>query len=247
MNERHQAILEIITHKKKVSVNELSQLTNVSVVTIRHDLSQLEQQNYIKRSHGFAELLVRDTLDERMQINFIAKQKLARFALNFIQDGDAIFIEGGSTNSLLARELINFKKEIVVITVCTYIASLLKGADFNVVLLGGLVQSKSETVVGPLTRSCIGLTHFNKVFIGIDGYHTNYGFTGRDMLRAEVINCVLEKGATNIVIADSSKFGQIYSYPLSSNKINHVITNGNLSPEISQNLSAQHIVLYNVD
>jgi len=51
MNKRHQIILELINNKKKISVNELAELTNVSLVTIRNDLSILEQQNYVKRSH----------------------------------------------------------------------------------------------------------------------------------------------------------------------------------------------------
>ena len=60
MNKRHQIILELINSKKKISVNELAVLTNVSLVTIRNDLSILEQQNYVKRTHGFAEILDRD-------------------------------------------------------------------------------------------------------------------------------------------------------------------------------------------
>ena len=48
MNKRHQIILELINNRKKISVNELSELTKVSLVTIRNDLSILEQQNYVK-------------------------------------------------------------------------------------------------------------------------------------------------------------------------------------------------------
>lgn len=241
MNHRHQLILETINNKRKVSVNELAELTGVSVVTIRNDLSLLEQQSYVKRSHGFAELLDRDAMSDRMELNYSLKLRLAKFASSLVEDGDAIFIEGGSTNSLLARELLSFKGELVVITVCTYIASLLKDAPFDVILLGGLLQTKSESVVGSLTRSCIGLTHFNKAFLGIDGYSEETGFTGRDMLRADVINCVLQKGANNIVIADSSKFGQVYSYPLQSEHVDHIITDSALNQQMQQALLKQQI------
>lgn len=243
MNNRHQIILELISKNKKMSVTDLSSITGVSVVTIRHDLSYLEQQSYIKRSHGFAELLDRDRISDRMQVNFSLKKKLAGHALSLISEGDSVFIEGGSSNSLLARELLNFQGEIVVSTVCTYIASLLKDAQFDVILFGGQLQAKSEMVVGPLTRLCINHTHFNKVFLGIDGYHSEVGFTGRDMMRAEVINAVLDKNSYNIVISDSSKFGQIYPYSLHSDKINHIITDHHLSGTMAQQLRQNGITI----
>lgn len=232
MNNRHQTILELISKNKTMRVTELAEATGVSVVTIRHDLSYLEEQSYIKRNHGFAQLLDRDRISDRMQVNFSLKQQLARHAMSLVEDGDSVFIEAGSSNSLLARELLNFQGEIVVITVCTYIASLLKDAHFDVILLGGQLQSKSETVVGSLTRLCINHTHFNKVFLGIDGYHPEVGFTGRDMMRAEVINAVLDKNAYNIVVSDATKFGQIYPYSLHSDKINHIITDQHLSTQM---------------
>lgn len=62
------------------------------------------------------------------------------------------------------------------------------------VLLGGLFQHQSESVVGPLTRLCIEQVHFSKAFIGVDGFHPEMGFTYRDMMRADVVNSVLAKG-----------------------------------------------------
>lgn len=244
MHKRHQKILELINNRQKISVNELSKLTNVSVVTIRNDLSYLEEQNFIKRTHGFAEILDRDVMSERIQLNFSLKQRLAKYALNFIEDGDSIFIEGGSTNALLARELLNFEGEIVVITVCTYIAQLLKEAKFDVILLGGLLQAKSDSVIGPLTRMCITQTHFNKAFLGIDGYHPEMGFTGRDMMRAEVINCVLDKGAQNYVITDSSKFGSVFAYTIAIDKIKHIITDNDLDINFENDIMKKSINVY---
>lgn len=244
MQKRHQKILELINNQQKISVNELSKLTGVSVVTIRNDLSYLEQQNYLKRTHGFAEILDHDVMSDRIKLNFSLKQRLAKYALNFIEDGDSIFIEGGSTNALLARELLNFKGEIIVITVCTYIAELLKDAKFDVILLGGLLQAKSASVIGPLTRMCINHTHFNKAFFGIDGYHPDVGFTGRDMMRAEVINCVLDKGAQNYVITDSSKFGSVFAYTIAVDKIKHVITDNLLDAKFVTDLKKSSINVY---
>jgi DeoR/GlpR family transcriptional regulator of sugar metabolism len=69
-------------------------------------------------------------------------------------------------------------------------------------------------MVGPLTRQYIQQVHFSKAFIGIDGWQPETGFTGRDMMRADVVNAVLEKGSEAIVLSDSSKFSAVHPYPL---------------------------------
>ena len=102
----------------------------------------------------------------------------------------------------------------MLITVSHYIANLLKETDCDVIVLGGMYQKKSETVA--LTRLCIQQVHFNKAFIGIDGFQAETGFTGRDMMRADVVSAVLAKGVENIVLTDSSKFGQIQPNPLAA-------------------------------
>lgn len=96
MNKRHQLILEIISKQKKITVNELSDITGVSVVTIRHDLTVLENEHFIKRGHGYAKILDRDNMEERMNIHFSIKQKLAKYTASFIDSGDSVFIEGAA-------------------------------------------------------------------------------------------------------------------------------------------------------
>ncbi|MFZ1873022.1 MAG: DNA-binding transcriptional regulator YciT, partial [Chania sp.] len=188
-----------------------------------------------------------DDVDARMMSNFILKQKLARYAASLVNDGETIFIESGSTNALLARYLAE-RKHITLITVSHYISHLLKETDCEVIVLGGMYQKKSETVVGPLTRMCIQQVHFSKAFIGVDGYHAETGFTGRDMMRADVVNAVLAKGVENIVLSDSSKFGQIQPNPLDPmSQIGRVITDARLDLDYQHLLKRQGIQLDLVD
>jgi DeoR/GlpR family transcriptional regulator of sugar metabolism len=243
MNDRQKRILELLNHKGRISVTKLAQKTSVSEVTIRNDLTFLENQGYLKRVHGSAITLDSDNVNDRMLLNFPMKQALAQFAASQVQAGDTVFIEGGSANAILARELAS-QSSVTIITVSFYIASLLKDAQCEVVLLGGLLQKKSESVVGPLTRACIQQIHFNKAFVGIDGFHPESGFTGRDMMRTEIINAVLSKGAQNIVISDSSKFGQIHLYGLEpQSAISRLITDDALPNEYERYLSDMNITV----
>ncbi|MBI0274533.1 DeoR/GlpR transcriptional regulator [Hafnia alvei] len=243
MNSRQQAILQYVNDIRRVSVADLARNTGVSEVTIRQDLNLLEKRNYLKRIHGYAVALESDDVDARMMINFTLKQKLAAYAASLVNDGETIFIENGSTNALLARYLAE-RRRVTLVTVSTYIAHLLKETDCDVILMGGLYQKRSETMVGPLTRQCIQQVYFNKAFLGIDGFHPETGFTGRDMMRADIANTVLAKGVENIVLTDSSKFGQINPNPLQpTHAINRVITDYRLSDEYRNHLKMMNIQL----
>lgn len=237
MNDRQQLILQWVNDKQRISVSELSAICQVSEVTIRHDLTQLEQRHYLCRVHGFAVAIQTDDVDTRMMSNFAQKQKLAKCAASLIRDGETVFFESGSSIALLAQYLSD-KKNLTVITVSSYVASLLKSMPCDVVLLGGMYQKTSQTVVGPLTKMCLQQMNFSKAFMGIDGFTLSTGFTGRDMLRADIVNAVVAKGAENIVLTDSSKFGQINLSSLGpSSAFSRVITDDQLPKEFQRQLS----------
>jgi DeoR/GlpR family transcriptional regulator of sugar metabolism len=239
MNTRQQALLQLVTERQRVSVTDLSKALGVSVVTIRQDLNQLETAYFLKRVHGFAVALESDDVDARMMSNFGSKTALALHAASLVKEDETVFIEGGSSNALLAREL-GKRKNQTLITVSSYIAHLLKESECEVILLGGIYQKKSDSLVGPLTRRCLDLVHFSKAFIGIDGYHPDTGFTSRDMMRADIANAVLAKEAEHLVLSDSSKFGQIHPNPIGpGSAISRIITDDSLDPDIKKMLGKQ--------
>lgn len=236
MNSRQQTILQLVIDKGRMSVADLATVTGVSEVTIRQDLNLLEKQSYLRRTHGFAVPLDSEDVETRMMNNFALKRELAKFAASLVRPGETVFIENGSSNALLARELAT-QPDITIITVSSYIAHLLKETPGEVILLGGIYQKKSESMVGPLTRQYIQQVHFGKAFIGIDGWQAETGFTGRDMMRADIVNAVLEKGAEAIVLSDSSKFGAIHPYGLGPmSHFNRVITDDSLAMDKQRQL-----------
>ncbi|HHC4785425.1 TPA: DNA-binding transcriptional regulator YciT [Escherichia albertii] len=248
MNSRQQTILQMVIDQGQVSVTELAKATGVSEVTIRQDLNTLEKLSYLRRAHGFAVSLDSDDVETRMMSNFPLKRQLAEFAASLVQPGETIFIENGSSNALLARTLGEQKKNVTIITVSSYIAHLLKDAPCEVILLGGVYQKKSESMVGPLTRQCIQQVHFSKAFIGIDGWQHETGFTGRDMMRTDVVNAVLEKECEAIILTDSSKFGAVHSYSIGPvEKFNRIITDSNIRASDFMHLERSKLTVHIVD
>ncbi|MEZ0585605.1 DNA-binding transcriptional regulator YciT [Erwinia sp. STN24] len=243
MNVRHQNIIQLVSERGSVSVSELSQITGVSEVTVRQDLNVLEKGGFLRRVHGSAVAPESDDVGARMRTRYAVKKRLAEHAASLVNAGEAVFIEGGSTNALLAREL-SERRDITIITVSHYIAGLLRETGGEVIILGGLYQKSSESVVGPLTRLCIQHLNFHKVFIGIDGWDALTGFTGRNMLRCDVVNALMAKNTHTIALTDSSKFGQIHPYPLApEHPFSHVITDTDLPDTCKEILQAQGLRL----
>jgi len=242
MHPRHSEIIHLVNQHKRVLVAELAVHTGVSEVTIRQDLTQLEKQGYLKRVHGGATALQSDDVGDRMQIRFDIKQKLAQRAADLVVSGETVLIEGGSTNALLARLLAD-RGDVTLITPSAYIAHMLRDSSAELILLGGVYQHQGESLVGPLTRLCIEHTHFSTAFIGIDGFHRDTGFTSRNMMRADVVRAILNKNQRNIILTDSSKFGQIYPTSLEPlDKISVVVTNSG-APEEDLRWLTQHGML----
>ena len=232
MNERHQAIINLLLEKKEVSVNILSEQLGVSGVTIRQDLNALEEQGFIKRVHGGAILNNTDDISTRLVFNYDKKLRIAREAAALVNEGETVLIEAGSTNALLAREIAK-KKGVTIITVNVFIArELRENYDTPVILLGGLYQHQSESLVGKLTKLCIDHVNFHKAFIGVDGFTKEAGFTGKDMMRAEINTYIAENSPQVFVVTDSSKFGKMeLTKYFSPAEVDYVITDDGIPPE----------------
>jgi len=209
LNERQNKILEILGRDNQTSVNELSSKLDVSSVTIRQDLNYLEAEGLLRRVHGGAVLKDGDDLDNRLGKNYEKKLRIAKKLASMVSEGETILIESGSANVLFARELVKIKK-VTIMTTNVYIArQFRKNTEANIVILGGIYQHESETLVGKITKKCIDQVNIHKAFIGIDGYTTEDGFTLRDMFRAEISSHIIQKAKDVFVVSDSSKFGCI--------------------------------------
>ena len=145
--------------------------------------------------------------------------------------GENILIESGSANVLLARELVKIKR-VTIMTTNVYIARQFRNNPMaNIVILGGIYQHDSETLVGKITRMCIDQIHIQKAFIGVDGYTTEDGFTLRDMFRAEISSHIIQKAEDVFVVSDSSKFGNKGLTGICRlQDIQHIATNEDLDP-----------------
>lgn len=209
MNKRHLQILTLISQYKKIEVKNLSELCNVSQVTIRKDLDELERKGLLKREHGFAMVNNEDDLNYRLTFNYEEKYLAAKKALAIINDHETIMIESGSSCAILALEIAKAHRDITIITNSCFIPRYLKDyKDTKVIVLGGEYQGKSEVNVGPLIKHNLKEFFVDKLFIGTDGIDEDMGLTGNDYERCEVVRMMKERAKHLYVLTDLSKYNK---------------------------------------
>lgn len=212
MKKRQEQIMEVLMKEEAISVTELARLLEVSSVTIRKDLNELEQANRLYRSHGKARIINPFTLNrsvsEKEKLAPEQKDAIGREAAKLIERDDSIIIASGTTMHALARNIKPIHR-LTVVTASLQVSVILSQDECNdIIQLGGMLRHSSLSVVGQYSKSILENCSFTKLFIGVDGIDFNYGFTTTDMREAELNQQMMHAAQKVIVLADSSKFGK---------------------------------------
>lgn len=236
--ERKRHILELLQEKDSVSVAELSASFNVSEVTIRKILNELDGYGYLKRTRGGAVSLSTSNSEfeekEKEKTNIDEKKAAAREAYNYIEDGDTIFLDAGSTTLELVRLIKNGnKRNIVIVTNAINIAYEMTDAeDIDLILIGGCVRHRILSCVGSIAERAIEGLYFDKLFLGANSIDIVHGVTTPNIYEAQVKQRMLKSTKEVILISDYSKFGKIsLSKICPVEAINHLITDSKTPEE----------------
>lgn len=183
--ERIYSILEKIKKEGRVKVAELAEIFNVSEVTIRKDLSELEEMGYLKRTFGGAILTqehVKELSVEQKKIDNIEKKEIiAKKSAEFLKDGLDIFLDAGTTALYIAHEIIKFNN-ITVITYDLEIASFLSKYDnIKTYMIGGFIDTKNKLALSIDGYKSLQRMHTDLAFIGTDAFDMNYVYSTNDL------------------------------------------------------------------
>lgn len=233
-SDRHQRILEALADKEIVSVNELSNLLNVTVVTMRTDLNELVKLGKVIRTHGGARLLeekVRNeySFDQRKSLNHSCKNKIGKAALNFVNSNDCILFDASTTVLSMAHELrkrFPDFKDITIIPTGIWTAIELMGYDgINVLLPGGYLRQITGSIIGFPHGDFFNSINIQKAFLGAWGISKDNGLTDTHLLEIELKKSIVKRAKEVTVLVDGSKFNQtgISAYA-ELNEITRVIT-----------------------
>jgi DeoR/GlpR family transcriptional regulator of sugar metabolism len=230
IDERRNKILEMLEKKGKIKVAEMSRIFGISEVTIRLDLTELENRGLLERVHGGAMVTGKAyynmSLNEREKTNKEEKQRIALTAASLIQDGDAVLINSGTTSLYTVRQIKN-KKNITILTNSAVIAQEAGlGNDVNVILLGGNFNSRYSFSYGEDANSQLVKYKADKLILSADGVSYESGITTYHFQEAEIDRKMVERVNRTIVVADYTKIGrESFAYICPIQSIDCLITN----------------------
>jgi len=242
---RYKDIVDILRTDKKVFVSELSQKLSVSEVTIRKDLSRLEEMGVLRRFHSGAVCIEDSIIDvpvkQKLTENMDLKVSVAQKAYSLIQNKTSIVLDAGSTTSQLAR-VIKDRSDLtlkIVTNSLTVGEKLAEVKGIELVLTGGNVRIESQALVGPIALENLRKLHVDVAFIGAMGVSLERGFTSSSIVEAQVKETILGIARKKIIIADHTKLNRFSFAPFASlDQVDMLITDGQASMEEIEKLRA---------
>jgi DeoR family transcriptional regulator, fructose operon transcriptional repressor len=212
--ERYTQIAEIIRNKKRVLVSELAGYFDVSEVTIRKDLTHLEEIGICRRFHSGAVAatetgIVDVPVKHKITIEKVLKQRIARLAVGIVKPKSTILIDAGSTAHLIACFLKGSKNLRVVTNSLMVGSELADETGIEVVLTGGNVRPVSQALVGSIALEIIKKIHVDIAFVGAMGVSLERGFTSPTLAEAQVKEAMVSSARMKVIVADHTKLEQV--------------------------------------
>lgn len=233
VNERQMQILSQLNEIGFVKVANLGKKLNVSAVTIRKDLTYLENQGMLYRTHGGASkhslYAFERHFSEKENLYVEQKKKIASAALSFIHDNDNIVLASGTTIHYLSQLLTDFKR-LTVVTPSLFVALTLCTQDsVNLIQLGGSVRKSSNSVIGSIAEEILKEFSCNTLFLGIDGIDLDFGITTSNDMEAHLNKVMIASSDKVIILTDSSKIGKRSLSKIANlDKVHTIITDASI-------------------
>lgn len=209
--ERRRAIAEQLRTRGGSSVADLEQEFNVSSMTIRRDLQELDRQGLVKRTHGGAVAprlaAHEDSFEQRLRVGVEAKERLAAKAVSLIEPRETVFIDSSSSGYYVARRILADGIHVSVVTNSVPILQLFATTDTPVEVtgVGGVLRRLTLSLVGPAAVRTVREHFADKLFLSVKGLARDGSLTDPDPLECEVKRAMIEHAEESILLLESEK------------------------------------------
>lgn len=213
--ERQEQIMQILKKNKSISVAKLAQLLYVSQPTIRRDLSTLEEQGKVQRTHGG--VVLRKVSDAEIPLMFredqnnVSKKIIAEKAAKLINNGDVIFLDASSTVSYLIPYLEKFQ-DIIVVTNSPKTSIRLGEKNIKNYCTGGQLLMHSIAYVGSEAEKFVANINANLFFFSSRGYTEGGMITDSSEQEVIVKKAMLKNAEKSYYLCDSSKKNKKFAF-----------------------------------
>ena len=244
--ERRGRLLELVRVRSFASLPELAEHLDVSESTVRRDLDQLENEGTARRIHGGVLYTGSSPklphFDANQPVQWEKKKAIAAAAVELIEDGDAILLDGGSTTYEVARLLVG--RPLHVVTNSLPVANLFASdGNSDLVLIGGNICPRSGVARGPYTDRMLSMVRVRKTLFSVAGIHDE-GFFNNDLLLVETERAMMQAANEVIVVADSTKFGrQSLTHLCPLQAVQHLVVDSGITDQWSEKVRAAGVDL----
>lgn len=247
---RKQEILRILQKQESVQVLELARSLDVSKVTIRNDLDELENKGLLLRTYGGAvlpekrgtERFIADTMKEYYE----QKEQIARLASTLVSPGQNIIIDNGSTTVHLAKYLRDMAVTVTTSSLLV-IEELMHAEKVDLIVSGGVLRRQSMGLMGNLSKDVYRQVHADWLFLGASGYSAAQGVFCTNLIEAETKQAMIQSATKVCLLVDSSKMERLSLARVCDwNAVDYVITD-TISAEVEQSITEAGVKVLAVD
>ncbi len=251
-NQRKDKILELLKEDGSAKVVNLAKLFKVTEVTIRQDLEKLEKEGLVLREHGGAFLKNMENQVRNFSLshqdNLDKKELIANKCLEFIEAGDTIILDSGSTTTEIAKKLKGIKN-LTVITNALNIALML-GVEpgIEVIMTGGEFKPPTLSLTGQKAADFFTGLNVHKLFLATAGLSLKAGLTYPSISDLVVKMAMINAAETTYLVADSTKIGKSSLASLGAlSLIDYIITDAGIQEKYKNLLNENEIELIIAD
>lgn len=251
--QRRNLLLNELTIQGKLSIHQVQELLNISESTARRLIIELEQDHCLIRRFGGIQKIEpaspKYSYEETQDCHADEKKQIGNYAAGLVENGDVLFLSGGSTIRYMALAL-GHRLETGELTSLSVITNSLVSAEVlskytDVIMPGGVYRESLQVLDGSLTEKNLRSMCFSKAFLGVVAINETEGFMTSDIATNSIHEVVLSKASSFYVLADSSKFNKhsFISYaPVAA--ASAIITDQALSPSLQETITSQGTALF---
>lgn len=209
--QRREQITQLIARAGLVDVEQLALTFDVTPSTIRRDLAVLTASGGLTRTYGGAIAVgsgQEPSLGQRTTMAVTQKEQIARLAATFVQDGETLVLDAGTTTGSLARRLRGRAGLTVITNGMTTLTELGDDDHVHVIGLGGDLRNISQGFVGPLAELALTRLTADRAFLGADSLDARLGICEASPVQTRLKELMMEHADAVYVLADSSKLGR---------------------------------------
>ena len=248
--ERIDQLAELLDKRGKLSLEQLVEFfPDVSQMTLRRDLMQLEQQERIIRVRGGAmsvkevQKVSGEAYAKKTAFHTDEKIEIAKKAAGLIDENASLFMDGGTTSMYLAKELPDRNVHIFTNGLAVAV-ELAKKKNCNVTIFGGQVLKDNLSTASPVAKAYFENTNFELAVMSASAFTPENGFSCGSQIEADFLADTRKKAKAVYMMLDSSKSGKIMPYTFAHvEDIDVLITDDSFPEELKQDFVRRNIVV----